>query len=92
MDATIVRIMKSRKVREFAHCSPMTPVRRPALFAAFSHRPCRTSPSQTMEHNNLVAEVTKQTAARFVPNPNMIKKRIETLIEQEYLERAPDDM
>ena len=45
-----------------------------------------------MEHNNLVAEVTKQTAARFVPNPNMIKKRIETLIEQEYLERAPDDM
>jgi len=45
-----------------------------------------------LDHNNLVAEVTKQTAWRFVPNPNMIKKRIEALIEREYLERSPEDM
>lgn len=53
-------------------------------------RTCRLA--QTLDHNNLVAEVTKQTAWRFVPNPHMIKKRIEALIEREYLERSPEDM
>jgi len=44
-----------------------------------------------MEHNNLVAEVTKILSARFVPNPSVIKKRIESLIEREFLERCGDD-
>lgn len=43
---------------------------------------------RTLEHSNLVAEVTKQLASRFVPSPNTIKKRIESLIEREYLERT----
>ncbi|CAG8631194.1 12800_t:CDS:2, partial [Racocetra fulgida] len=46
---------------------------------------------KTMDHNLLIAEVTKQLQPRFVPNPAMIKKRIEALIEREYLERAPGD-
>jgi cullin 3 len=46
---------------------------------------------KTMDHNNLIAEVTKQLQPRFVPNPALIKKRIEALIEREYLERAPGD-
>jgi cullin 3 len=46
---------------------------------------------KTMEHNNLIAEVTKQLQPRFVPNPVLIKKRIEALIEREYLERASGD-
>lgn len=45
---------------------------------------------KTMEHNNLIAEVTRQLQPRFVPIPALIKKRIEALIEREYLERAPD--
>ncbi|KAJ3011036.1 Cullin-3 [Thoreauomyces humboldtii] len=44
-----------------------------------------------MEHNLLVAEVIKQTAARFTPSPPLVKKRIEGLIEREYLERDKTD-
>ncbi|KAJ8502376.1 hypothetical protein ONZ45_g11822 [Pleurotus djamor] len=43
-----------------------------------------------MTHNDLVHEVTKQLVGRFVPSPLNIKKRIEGLIEKEYLERCDD--
>lgn len=46
---------------------------------------------KTLDNNNLVAEVTKQLSNRFRPTPQLIKKRIESLIEREYLERAEDD-
>ncbi|KAI8374216.1 Cullin [Radiomyces spectabilis] len=46
---------------------------------------------KTMEHNLLIAEVSKQLSSRFMPNPVMIKKRIEALIDREYLERSSDD-
>jgi len=46
---------------------------------------------KSMEHNHLIAEVTKQLNPRFAPSPPMIKKRIEALIDREYLERAPGD-
>ncbi|KXJ15047.1 cullin-3 [Exaiptasia diaphana] len=42
-------------------------------------------------HNLLVAEVTEQLRARFLPSPQIIKKRIEGLIEREYLTRTPED-
>ncbi|KAI8974297.1 Cullin 3 [Pilobolus umbonatus] len=58
IEASIVRIMKDRKV---------------------------------MEHNLLIAEVTKQLSSRFMPSPVMIKKRIEALIDREYLERSEND-
>ncbi|XP_011505614.1 PREDICTED: cullin-3 isoform X2 [Ceratosolen solmsi marchali] len=44
-----------------------------------------------MAHNILVAEVTDQLRARFLPSPVIIKKRIEGLIEREYLARTPED-
>ena len=44
-----------------------------------------------MEHNALIAEVTSQLSARFLPHPNVIKKRIESLIEREFLERDKDN-
>ena len=44
-----------------------------------------------LDHNNLVAEVTKQLQSLFSPNPSEIKKRIESLIEREYLERDESD-
>ncbi|KAJ4476227.1 Cullin-domain-containing protein [Lentinula aciculospora] len=43
-----------------------------------------------MSHNDLVNEVTRLLASRFQPNPLIIKKRIEGLIEREYLERGED--
>jgi len=46
---------------------------------------------KTLKHPLLVAEVISQLKARFAPKPNKIKKRIEALIEQEYLERDKND-
>ncbi|KAI9483305.1 MAG: Cullin [Benjaminiella poitrasii] len=46
---------------------------------------------KSMEHNLLIAEVTKQLSSRFMPSPVMIKKRIEALIDREYLERSTED-
>ncbi|ETW83078.1 hypothetical protein HETIRDRAFT_474227 [Heterobasidion irregulare TC 32-1] len=43
-----------------------------------------------MTHIDLVNEATRQLATRFQPNPLNIKKRIEGLIEREYLERCDD--
>jgi hypothetical protein len=39
----------------------------------------------------LVTEVTDQLRGRFLPSPVIIKKRIEGLIEREYLARTPED-
>jgi cullin 3 len=47
---------------------------------------------QTLEHNVLVAEVAQQLLSRFQPDPSMIKKRIESLIERDYLERSKDNL
>ncbi|XP_013407184.1 cullin-3-A [Lingula anatina] len=44
-----------------------------------------------MQHNVLVSEVTEQLKVRFLPSPVVIKKRIEGLIEREYLARTPED-
>ncbi|GBF91645.1 hypothetical protein Rsub_03949 [Raphidocelis subcapitata] len=46
---------------------------------------------KTLDHNAIITEVTRQLQPRFVPNPAVIKKRIESLIEREFLERDPND-
>jgi len=46
---------------------------------------------KTMKHPQLTGEVISQLKSRFSPTPNVIKKRIEALIEQEYLERDKGD-
>ncbi|CAH9099605.1 unnamed protein product [Cuscuta epithymum] len=46
---------------------------------------------KVLDHNNVVAEVTKHLQSRFLPNPVVIKKRIESLIEREFLERDQTD-
>jgi cullin 3 len=46
---------------------------------------------KSLGHNELIAEVTRQLSVRFNASPQFVKKRIESLIEREYLERALDD-
>ncbi|XP_055346043.1 cullin-3-like isoform X2 [Paramacrobiotus metropolitanus] len=44
-----------------------------------------------LPHANLVAEVIDQLRLRFAPSPTTIKKRIEGLIDREYLCRTPEN-
>lgn len=44
-----------------------------------------------VEHNLLIVEVTRQLSFKFIPDPLMIKKRIEALIDREYLKRSTKD-
>lgn len=46
--------------------------------------------SKRMKHSELLQEVVKQLAPRFAPTPADIKKRIEALIERDYLDREAD--
>jgi cullin 3 len=51
-----------------------------------------TRQRKSLDHNNLIAEVTGQLSSRFAPAPAMIKARIEALIDREYLERDASNM
>ncbi|KAJ5139148.1 uncharacterized protein N7515_003996 [Penicillium bovifimosum] len=44
-----------------------------------------------LTHSQLMTETLSQLSARFVPDVNMIKRRIESLIDREYLERVSEE-
>ena len=47
---------------------------------------------RTLHHNAVIEEVTRQLAPKFLPPPQMIKARLESLIEREFLELDGDNM
>lgn len=96
IEAAIVRIMKSRK--KMQHNVLVAEVRN--LSSLQNHS--SSFIFQIMNNNfNAVTfcssffcvfvQVTQQLRARFLPSPVVIKKRIEGLIEREYLARTPED-
>jgi len=46
---------------------------------------------KALQHNDVITEVTRQLSHRFNPSPVLIKRRIESLIEREYIERDGND-
>ncbi|KAL0477261.1 cullin C [Acrasis kona] len=44
-----------------------------------------------LKHSELILEVTNQLHNRFMPKPQLIKQRVENLIEREYLAREDND-
>jgi len=44
-----------------------------------------------LSHTDLIAEATKILSTKFSPDPTVIKKRIEGLIEREYMKRCEED-
>jgi cullin 3 len=77
MDTVIVRIMKYA-----FHCSIRVWMKS-LLISYYRAR-------KEFSHQQLVAEVISQLSQRFQPNINMMKRRIESLIEREYLERIDE--
>lgn len=46
---------------------------------------------KTLSFNNLVTEVTGQLKSRFLPEPLLIKKQIDALIDRDYIARSQND-
>ncbi|KAG5436949.1 hypothetical protein PCANB_001359 [Pneumocystis canis] len=44
-----------------------------------------------LDHTTLIEETTKHLSSYFIPNPLVIKKRIESLIEREYIEKHDEN-
>jgi cullin 3 len=45
-----------------------------------------------LDHNNLIVEITKHLENRFVPSVQVIKEKVENLIDREYIARDNDDV
>ena len=44
-----------------------------------------------IDHNRLIKECIKILSSKFVPDPQLIKRRIEGLIERDYMDRDKED-
>lgn len=80
IEAAIVRIMKARKKLPVSVITDLIWMKTSSICSLLN-----------LQHASLVAEVTEQLKSRFMPSPPVIKKRIEGLIEREYLARTAED-
>lgn len=81
-----VAIQKAAAVQAVAVAAAVQEDRRPAIDACV----VRIMKSRRQEeHTVLVTEVISQLTNRFVPDPKLIKSRIEELLARDYLERHP---
>ncbi len=88
IEAAIVRVMKARKTMEHSQ-----------LIAEVTQQlSARCAPSHTHTHLSVTSHTPSVLLTtflvcyfRFMPNPMVVKKRIESLIEREYLERSKKD-
>ena len=46
---------------------------------------------RSLNANELISEVSHHLSKRFIPAPQLIKKRMENLIERDFLERDAED-
>eukprot|EP01024_Parvocaulis_polyphysoides_P051607 TRINITY_DN508_c0_g1_i8.p1 TRINITY_DN508_c0_g1~~TRINITY_DN508_c0_g1_i8.p1 ORF type:complete len:195 (+),score=16.58 TRINITY_DN508_c0_g1_i8:18-602(+) len=46
---------------------------------------------RVLDHNSIIAEVSRQLSSRFQPSTAVVKQRIESLIEREFIERDAQD-
>ena len=79
IEAAIVRIMKARKTLN--HTTLIAEVRSGFTFCMHMLSIYKVS----------CVQVTSQLQSRFIPDPMVIKRRIEGLIEREYLKRSSSD-
>lgn len=78
IEAAVVRIMK------YVSSSSLLSFRYSDLALTWTRQ------RKELSHQQLLTEVITQLTSRFLPDVNMVKKRIESLIEREYLERLED--
>lgn len=102
--SSTIKTSDSFKVNDKFTCQ-MRKIRIPQATVEESHNPKRVEEDRTvaieaaavrimkarktLSHQQLLAEILSQLAF-FRPNPKLIKRRIEALIDREYLERDPD--
>lgn len=92
IEAAIVRIMKYVSNARVPPLSSHVPC--PMSYLPLTHRGLRGDVlterrgRKHLSHQNLCSELISQLANRFNPDMSMVKKRIESLIEREYLERV----
>lgn len=80
--------VKENEIEQIATREKVEEDRRPQIEAAVVRL---MKSRKVLQHNDVITEVTRQLSYRFNPSPAAIKRRIESLIEREYIERDASD-